>query len=115
MATAKRGKAAGRTGLTKWLALLLVAGGAAWWLLAGQFGGYARAATSYGARTACACQFLAGREAGSCKTASMPGQSLVFLSADEGEKSVTAYVPLVASTTANYHEGFGCVLEPWQG
>ncbi len=37
----------------------------------------------------------------------------VFLSEDADEKSVTAYVPLLASETARYRKGYGCVLEPW--
>jgi hypothetical protein len=39
---------------------------------------------------------------------------LVFLSDDEVARSVTAYVPLLASDTARYREGFGCVLDPWE-
>ena len=39
--------------------------------------------------------------------------SIVFLSDDEDEKAVTAFVPLVASETARFRKGYGCVLEPW--
>jgi hypothetical protein len=38
---------------------------------------------------------------------------VVFLSENEEERSVTAYVPLIASETARFREGYGCVLEPW--
>jgi hypothetical protein len=40
--------------------------------------------------------------------------SLVRLSEDDRAKSVTASVPLLASETATYREGFGCVLEKWR-
>jgi hypothetical protein len=39
---------------------------------------------------------------------------LVFLSDNQSTRSVTARVPLLASATATYREGFGCVLEPWK-
>ena len=39
---------------------------------------------------------------------------VVFLSEDAEAKSVTARVPLIASATATYREGFGCLLEPWE-
>ena len=38
---------------------------------------------------------------------------LVFLSDQPDENAVTAYVPLLASETATYREGYGCLLEPW--
>ena len=40
---------------------------------------------------------------------------MVMLSADEEAKSVTASIPLVKSDTATYREGYGCVLQEWQG
>ena len=39
---------------------------------------------------------------------------VVFLSDDEESNGVTSYVPLLASQTATYREGYGCVLEPWE-
>jgi hypothetical protein len=38
----------------------------------------------------------------------------VFLSDDADTKSVTARVPLLASATARYREGWGCLLDPWK-
>jgi hypothetical protein len=29
-------------------------------------------------------------------------------------KSVTASIPLIASDTASYREGYGCVLDEWR-
>ena len=39
---------------------------------------------------------------------------LVRLSDDPATKSVTATFPLLASQTATYREGYGCVLEKWE-
>ena len=80
-----------------------------------QLGPQAAAGTAYGAHNACSCRYIAGLELGSCKKDFIPGMEPVFLSDDEDAKAVTAYVPLIASTTATYREGFGCVLEPWGG
>ena len=122
MATRKRGHATTRFGPRRgpkrgwaiWvLGALLVAGLGAW-----QWGAPVRAqaevAAAYGARTACSCRQLGGRDLASCKADFVPGMAAVFLSEDEDARSVTARVPLVASATAQYREGFGCVLESWQ-
>ncbi len=37
----------------------------------------------------------------------------VWLSEDETAQTVTATVPLIASTEARFMDGPGCVLEPW--
>ena len=39
---------------------------------------------------------------------------LVSLSDDAAARSVTASIPLVASETAAYREGYGCVLQEWR-
>jgi hypothetical protein len=39
----------------------------------------------------------------------------VTLVEDVEGKSVTARFPLVAEATATYREGYGCVLEKWEG
>ena len=39
----------------------------------------------------------------------------VFLHDDEDSRSVTGYVPLIASETARYRKGYGCVLDAWGG
>lgn len=74
----------------------------------------ATAGTAYGARVACSCRFIGGRELGDCEKDFEPGMGLVSLSEDEAAKSVTASVPLLASQTATYREGYGCVLEKWE-
>ena len=75
--------------------------------------GYAETGAAYGARTACSCRYVAGRSLKDCKKDFEPRMEAVFLSDDPDSKSVTGYVPLVASETARYRKGYGCVLEPW--
>jgi hypothetical protein len=77
--------------------------------------GYARVGSAYGAHVACSCRYAGGRSLADCKKDFEPGMELVRLSEDPGKNSVTASFPLVASATATYREGWGCVLEPWQG
>lgn len=114
MATAKNRGIRGGRSWPKWLLLALLVGGALFWYYRVTIRETALAGTSYGAHNACSCRFIAGREMGSCKRDFIPGMEAVFLSEDADDKSVTAYVPLIASTTATYREGFGCVLEPWE-
>ncbi len=100
-----------------WPVLLLVLGGlAALWF--SDFGerlrGDAAAGTAYGARVACSCRFVAGRSIEDCAKDKLAGMGMIRLSADEEAKSVTASVPLVASETAAFREGYGCVLRSWR-
>ncbi len=74
----------------------------------------ATAGTAYGARVACSCRFIGGRDLADCEKDFEPGMGLVSLSEDEAAKSVTASVPLLASQTASFREGYGCVLEKWE-
>lgn len=76
--------------------------------------GYASVGTSYAARVACSCRFVAGRSMEDCEKDKLGGMELVTLSDDAEAKSVTARFPLVASNTASYREGYGCVLEDWE-
>lgn len=69
---------------------------------------------AFGARIACSCRFVEGRPLDQCKSDFEPGMSMVMLSADEGAKSVTARVPLIAAQTATFRPGEGCVLEKWE-
>lgn len=75
--------------------------------------GYAGISTAYSARVACSCRFVAGRSLGDCAKDKLAGMELVTLVDDEAARSVTARFPLIASTTATYREGYGCVLETW--
>lgn len=95
------------------LALLAIAG--AIWANRAEVSGYADVGTSYAARVACSCRFVAGRSLEDCEKDKLGGMELVSLSDDAEARSVTATFPLVTSTTATYREGYGCVLEPYEG
>lgn len=92
------------------VALALLAGLAWYWR---PLHAQAVGAVSYGARVACACRYVAGRELGACRRDFLPGMSLVVLGEDPEAKSVTARAPLLASHTVTWREGRGCVPEPW--
>ncbi|MDR7102226.1 hypothetical protein [Croceicoccus sp. BE223] len=104
----RRHKAAIAVGV---LALLAVSLFWAWEPLTMQ----ARAGTAFGARVGCSCHFVGGRAVGDCQKDFVDGMGLVSLSADDEAKTVTASVPLLSSTTATWREGWGCVLEPYEG
>ncbi len=92
------------------IAVLLVAGVA---YVVATTGGSARTATAYMAHVGCSCRYIAGRDLDSCETDRLAGMELVGLSEDDEAKSVTARFPMLASDTATYREGYGCVLETW--
>ncbi len=66
---------------------------------------------AYGARIGCSCHFIEGRDIPSCMTDFEPGMEHVSLSAIDGEQGVRASVPLLASRTAHFHPGTGCMLD----
>lgn len=74
---------------------------------------FAVTGVSYGVRVACPCRFIAGRDLASCKDDFRSGFGPLWLSEDAEDKSVTAWSPLLASQTATFREGQGCVLETW--
>ena len=74
----------------------------------------AEAGAAYGARMACACRFVAGRDLASCRDDFEPGMGLVMLSENVEARSVTATFPLLSRQTAWLEPGAGCVLEPWR-
>lgn len=98
-----------------WLLILaLVAIAAAVWFNRAPIRGYADVGTSYAARVACSCRFVAGRSLSDCEKDKLAGMELVSLSDDTAEQSVTASFPLVTANTATLREGYGCVLEEWE-
>lgn len=113
MATAKRSMTRRRRIWPQALLALVVLGGALAWYYRVPMMGYAETGAAFGARTACSCRYVAGRSIGDCKKDFEPGMEAVLLSDDEETKSVTARVPLIASETARYREGYGCVLDKW--
>lgn len=114
MATAKTRTAPVRPIWLKASLVLIVAGVVLAWFYRAPIQGYAGTGAAVGARIACSCRYVAGRSLGDCKKDFEPGMEIVFLSESEEERSVTAYIPLVASETARFREGYGCVLEPWE-
>ncbi len=95
------------------LAMSAVLAALAWYYRA-PIGGYTQVATSYSARVACSCHYVAGRSMEDCAKDKLAGMELVTLKANDDAKSVTARFPLLAANTAYYREGFGCVLEKWE-
>ncbi|MDP3674131.1 MAG: hypothetical protein Q8R44_03395 [Novosphingobium sp.] len=75
--------------------------------------GYARVGSAYGAHVACSCRYAGGRSLSDCAKDFEPGMELISLSEDRKARSVTARFPLLGTATATYHEGWGCLLEPW--
>lgn len=115
MATAKLAGDKRRTPWLKLLVFLALIGGGLAWYFSNQISGYSQTATGYAAKTACSCRYVGGRELGQCKEDLMPAMQVLWLSEDTEQHSVSASVPLVESTTATYREGYGCVLERWEG
>lgn len=74
----------------------------------------ARAAlgAAYGARIACSCRYVEGRDMQSCQADKEPGMTMVSLTDHPESRSVSAGVPLIASRTARYRPGWGCLLDP---
>ncbi|QJB70785.1 hypothetical protein HF685_09730 [Parasphingorhabdus halotolerans] len=66
--------------------------------------------TAYGARVACSCHYVGGRSIEDCEKDFEPGMEVIGLSIDGVKKRVTASVPLMESATAEFREGWGCVM-----
>src|SRR5690606_33840526 len=90
MATAKNRTQRSRPTWLKVLLVLLLAAAALAWFYREPITGYAGVGTAFGARTACSCRYVAGRDLADCKKDFEPGMEAVFLSDDEDEKAVTA-------------------------
>lgn len=75
---------------------------------------YAVTSASYGARVACPCRFIAGRDLSQCRDDFEAGMWPILLSEDVEAKSVTATFPLLSRQTATWSAGHGCVLEGWE-
>ncbi|RVU04983.1 hypothetical protein EOE18_09580 [Novosphingobium umbonatum] len=93
-------------------ALVLVGGGMLAWHWP-RLSSDALTAASFGARNACACRFIEGRDLKQCRDDFEPGMGPVMLSEDEATKSVTARFPLLAKQTAHLVPGAGCQLDKW--
>lgn len=69
----------------------------------------------YGARVACGCRYLGNRPLAQCYKDFEPGMEQIRLSEDAAARTVTAYVPLIASRTVRYDPVLGCQPEPFRG
>ncbi|WDA42353.1 hypothetical protein [Erythrobacter sp. BLCC-B19] len=113
---ASRAPARPRTRWGLWLLAIIAAGvGAVVFAFREPINGYGSIASAYSARVACSCRYVAGRPLDDCAKDKLAGMELVTLVEDDETRSVTARFPLVASATATYRKGYGCVLEPWEG
>ncbi|MGC4251532.1 MAG: hypothetical protein QM605_08755 [Sphingobium sp.] len=94
-------------GLTALLVLLLALLAWNWRSL------HARAAlgAAYGARIACSCRYVEGRALQACRADKEPGMGIVSLADHPEARAVSASVPLIASRTARYRPGWGCLLD----
>lgn len=75
--------------------------------------GYSAIGAAYAARVSCTCQYIGGRQLSDCRDELEDMPPFLMLSGNDDGKSVTARVPFLASATAYYREGWGCVLERW--
>ncbi|PHR21594.1 MAG: hypothetical protein COA41_00310 [Sphingopyxis sp.] len=66
--------------------------------------------TAYGARVACSCHYIGGRDIDDCRKDFEPGMEVIGLTVDKKRKRVTASAPMIASATAEFREGWGCVM-----
>ncbi|MBT2186468.1 hypothetical protein [Sphingobium nicotianae] len=74
---------------------------------------HAGQAAGLGARMACSCRYIEGRDLASCRgdLSGIDWMPLVRYSDDERERRVTGSVPLLASRSAKLKDGFGCLPE----
>lgn len=116
MAKSPTRTAKGRKRWGLWLlAIVALAVGGAAWAFREPINGYGNTAAAYSARVACSCRFVAGRSLEDCRKDKLAGMEAVTLRDNTEAKSVTARFPLVAEATATWREGYGCVLEPYEG
>lgn len=97
------------------LALLLLASALGAWLYVRSLTPQLQLGVGYAARVACGCRFIENRPLGQCRTDFETGMEPIRLSENAGAKSVTAYVPLIASRTARLDPVLGCQPEPFRG
>lgn len=112
-----RSQSASRAARRGWWIMALALAGAAGlaWHYRTPAQGYANVSAAYAARVACSCRFVAGRSLADCEKDKLKGMELVTLVEDVDAQSVTARFPLLASETATLREGYGCVLQRWDG
>ena len=71
---------------------------------------YSQTGAAYSARVVCSCRYIGGRALGDCEKDLEPGMEIVSLSEAADAKRIDATVPLLASESAEYRAGWGCVM-----
>jgi hypothetical protein len=95
----------------KWSAAIVVAIFAVWLIYSwGSLRANAEVATGYAARVGCSCHFIGKRDLKSCATDLEPGMEMVTMSLDPEKPVLHASVPLLAERSAEFREGWGCVM-----
>lgn len=69
----------------------------------------------YAARVACGCRYIEGRPLSQCPSDFEAGMEPIRLKDDPATKTVTAYVPVIASRSARFDPVLGCQPEPFRG
>lgn len=71
----------------------------------------AHMAAGFGARMACSCRYVEGRDLKSCQSdfKGLEGMALVRFRDDPEAKIMRASIPLLASRAAAFKPGFGCL------
>jgi hypothetical protein len=72
----------------------------------------AQAGSAYAARLTCSCRFVEHRSAKSCARDVDEDAGAVTITEDTQAKRITGSVPLLGKASAQYKEGFGCLMLP---
>lgn len=104
-------RGSGKVSRARWvllgLGVLLVAGLIYAWPM---MRAYSQTGAAYSARVVCSCRYIGGRALGDCEKDLEPGMEIVSLSEAADTKRIDATVPFMADESAEYREGYGCVL-----
>lgn len=95
------------------VALLIVAVAA--WLYVRSLTPQLELGVGYAARVACGCRYIEGRPLAQCPSDFEAGMEPIRLKDDPATKTVTAYVPVIASRSARFDPVLGCQPEPFRG
>ncbi|MEI9852838.1 MAG: hypothetical protein WDN24_20445 [Sphingomonas sp.] len=93
--------------------MALVLAGALYWVVRSR-APQLELGVGYGARVACACRYIGGRDLKSCYKDFEPRMEVITLTDDPATKTVTASVPLVASRSVRFDPVLGCQPEPFR-
>lgn len=95
--------------------MVLAFAGLAAWLYARSLTPQLELGVGYAARVACGCRYIEGRPIAQCPSDFEAGMEPIRLSDDPATRTVTAYVPMIASRSARFDPLLGCQPEPFRG